>query len=75
MLTVEDIVTLLRGALDRRTVVRMFTKRVLRGTKIKRQWVIRASQFVADWEQLEGRAHLVVAIARPRTVEVVGRVA
>ncbi|HAF08826.1 MAG TPA: hypothetical protein DCK98_01935 [Chloroflexi bacterium] len=74
MLTVEDIVALLRGAVDRRTVVRMFTRRVLLGTKIKRQWIIRASQFVADWEQLEARPRLAIAAARPQVVEVVRRV-
>ena len=81
MLTVEDIVALLRGALDRRTVVRMFTRRILCGTKVKRQWLIRASQFVADWEQLESRSRIAVratrphiAAARPQIVEVARRV-
>jgi hypothetical protein len=76
MLTADDIVALLRGALDRRTVVRLFTKRILHGTKVKRQWLTRASHFVADWEQFEARCRLPVRVAptRATVVEVARRV-
>lgn len=77
ILTADDIVALLRGAMDRRAVVRLFTKRVLHGTTLGgRQWMIRASQFVEDWEHYEGRTALAVRAAAPsrrRVVEVIRR--
>ena len=53
LLTSQDITALLHGALDHRGVVRLFTTGTLHGTKVGGRWVIRASQFVADWSCLE----------------------
>lgn len=75
MLTADDIVALLHGAVDRRAVVRLFTKGVLRGRKIGKTWVIRASVFVADWAELESRPRSPARMARkPLIVEVARRV-
>jgi hypothetical protein len=73
-LRADDIVTILRGALDRRQVVKLFTRRILHGTQpTGRQWFIRASQFVADWEHFEQRTKIALKAARPRSLEVAGR--
>ncbi len=52
-LTAEDIHALLGGIVARRTVVRWFASGQLKGFRPGRRWVIRASQFVSDWEALE----------------------
>lgn len=53
VLTVEDLVLLLRGAFDRRTLVRYFTAGQLHGLLAGRSYVIRASAFIADWTRFE----------------------
>jgi hypothetical protein len=53
LLKVDDILTVTGGAVDRRTIVRLFRTGELRGSKFGKRWVIRASQFVADWKRLE----------------------
>lgn len=52
-LTAQDIHTLLGGIVARRTVVRWFATGQLKGFRPGRSWVIRATQFVSDWEALE----------------------
>jgi len=53
LLKVEDILTITGGAVDRRAVIRLFRRGELRGTKFGKRWVIRASQFVDDWQRIE----------------------
>lgn len=74
ILTADDIVALLHGAIDRRGTVRLFTRGLLHGTKLGKVWTIRASQFVADWAQLEARPYSPTRRPRRRAVvEVVRR--
>jgi hypothetical protein len=77
VLTVEDLALLLRGAFDRRTLVRYFTAGQLHGLMAGRSYVIRASAFIADWTRFEqlgrvpsGRRR---AITAPRVVKVAAR--
>lgn len=73
MLTADDIVALLRGAKNRRAINRLFVDRILHGTKLGgRNWLIRSSQFVTDWEHHE-RREVPIRAARPTTVEVARR--
>ena len=53
LLSVNDLVTLFHGALDHRTITRLFRTGQFHGTKLGKRWVIRASQFIADWDKLE----------------------
>ena len=76
LLSVDDIVALLHGALDHRGVVRLFTVGRLHGTKMTGAWMIRASQFLADWRRLEQTSSPSVRrrhARRGRIVEVVQR--
>ena len=72
-LTADDIVALLRGAVDRRCVVRLFTKKLLHGSRPGKTWVIRASQFVADWAELEARPYSPLRLPRRRAIVEVAR--
>lgn len=52
-MTVDDVQALLGGVVRRRTVVRWCQRGLLRATKAGKAWVIRASQLVEDWQNLE----------------------
>ena len=56
LLRATDIVTLTNGGLDVRTVGRMFRGRQFHGLKPGKCWLVRASQFITDWEALERSA-------------------
>lgn len=79
ILTQFDVERLLNGALDHRQVVRLFTTKRLQGTKAGRVWVIRASQFITDWDRFErmGRVpvgrKLAIRRAEKNVIEVVAR--
>lgn len=53
VLSATDIAVLLRDTLPYRSVVRLFASGQLHGFKLGKQWQIRASQFIKDWEYLE----------------------
>ena len=75
ILTVDDIVALAPGALDHRAVVHLFRTGGLRGTKLGRFWVTKASWFIEDWDRLERDSHRVRSkrVRRQVVVEVAAR--
>ncbi len=56
VLSATDITVLLRETVPYRSVVRLFTSGQLHGFKLGKQWQIRASQFLKDWEHIEHAA-------------------